>query len=105
MTESIRDGLDKLAGNHGVDVPDSIGEGLPYVSEIVLGIRFIWDMVRTERELTDVDLTERSRVGIRVLGIEVRYQPGLYVGWHSSWWCGWTVDLVLGTSLEGSVAA
>ena len=97
LTESIRDGLDKLAGNHGVDVPDSIGEGLPYVSEIVLGIRLIWDMARTERDLADVDLTERSRVhGIRVLGLVSRFGIN-----QVCMWAGTAAGGVAGTVIPG----
>ena len=74
MTESVKDNLDKLASNSGVDVPDSIGEALPYVGEVVLGIKLILDIVRTERDLADVDLTERSKVhGIRALGLVSRF--------------------------------
>ena len=41
LTESVKDGLDKLASNFGVDVPDGLGDALPYVAEVVLGIRLI----------------------------------------------------------------
>ena len=68
LTESMNDGLPKLAGNFGIDVPDSIGETLPYIGELVIGLRLIRGMVGTERELSDVELTDRSRVhGIRGL--------------------------------------
>ena len=74
MTTDVKDGLDKLAGNLGVDVPDSIGEALPYVGEVVLGIKLIWNMVRTERYLADTDLTDRSKVhGIRALALASRF--------------------------------
>ena len=74
LTESVGDGLEKLAGNRGVDVPDSIGEALPYVGEVVLGIKLILDIVRTERGLVDVGLSERSKVhGIRALGLVSRF--------------------------------
>ena len=52
----------------GIDVPDSIGEMLPYVGDIVLGIRLISQMVSSEGELTGVEVSERSRVhAIRTL--------------------------------------
>ena len=74
LTESLKDGLDKLASNFGVDVPDGLGAALPYVAEVVLGIRLIWGMVKTERELGGVELTDRSRVhGIRTLALASRF--------------------------------
>ena len=38
LTESVQDGLGTLAANYGVDVPDSIGEVLPLVGEVVAGL-------------------------------------------------------------------
>ena len=74
LIESLKDGLDKLASNFGVDVPDGLGDALPYVAEVVLGIKLIWGMVKTERELRGVDLTDRSRVhGIRTLALASRF--------------------------------
>ena len=74
LTESVKDGLDKLAGNFGIDVPDSIGDALPYVGEVVLGFRLIRTMVGTERDLSNVELTDRSRVhGIRTLALIARF--------------------------------
>ena len=74
LTESLKDGLDKLASNFGVDVPDGLGAALLYVAEVVLGIRLIWGMVKTERELGGVELTDRSRVhGIRTLALASRF--------------------------------
>ena len=74
LTESVKDGLGTLAANLGVDVPDSIGEALPLVGEVVLGLKLVWSIVKTERELADVDLTDRARVhGVRVLALASRF--------------------------------
>lgn len=74
FTEDIKSGLGTLANNSGIDVPDSIGELLPYVVEIVLGIRLISQIVSTEGELTGVDVSERSRVhAIRTLTMMSRF--------------------------------
>ena len=74
LTESVKDGLGSLAANLGVDVPDSIGEALPLVGEVVLGLKLVWSIVKTERELADVDLTDRTRVhGVRVLALASRF--------------------------------
>lgn len=74
LTKSVSDGLDTLARNSGLDVPDSIGAALPYVGEVVLGIKLIWGILSTERELAGVDLTDRSRLhGIRTLALASRF--------------------------------
>ena len=74
LTESVKDGLGSLAANLGVDVPDSIGEALPLVGEVVLGLKLVWSIVKTERELADVDLTDRTRVhGVMVLALASRF--------------------------------
>ena len=44
------------------------------VGEVVLGLKLIWSIVKTERELADVDLTDRTRVhGVRVLALASRF--------------------------------
>ena len=74
LTDNVMDGLGTLASNLGVDVPDSLGQALPFVAEIVLGLRLIWQILRTERELSGVDLDDRGRVhGIRTLALMSRY--------------------------------
>lgn len=61
-TESTEQGVELLAQNMGIDVPDGIGEMLPYAGEIILGIRLVMDIVSTERDFRDVELADRSRV-------------------------------------------
>ena len=74
LTETVEDGLGKLAGNMGIDVPDSIGEALPYVGEVVLAIRLISQIVSAEGEFTGVEVSERSRVhAIRALTMMTRF--------------------------------
>ena len=74
LAASIKDNLGTLAGNFGVDVPDSIGDALPYVGEVVLGLRLIWSIVNSERGLEGVDLTDRTKVhGIRTLALASKF--------------------------------
>ena len=63
-TEGTEGGLELLASNAGFDVPDSIGEMLPYVGEIILGIRLVMDVISTERDFRDVELDDRARVHV-----------------------------------------
>ncbi len=62
MSADITQDIGLLAGRAGFDSPDAIGEMLPYVGEIVIGIKLVSDLVSTERNLKDVRLTDRSRI-------------------------------------------
>ncbi len=62
FTEGLEGNLEILASNSGFDIPDSLSEILPYVGEIILGIRLIMDILSTERELSEVALPDRSRM-------------------------------------------
>lgn len=74
LTEDVKSGLGTLAGNMGIDVPDSIGEMLPYVGDVVLAIRLISQLVSTEGELRDVEISDRAKVhGIRTLTMMSRF--------------------------------
>ena len=97
LTEKVEDGLGKLADNLGVDVPDSIGEALPFVGEVVLGIKLIWGIISTERQLSDVGLTDRSRVhGIRTLALTSRFGVN-----QVCLWAGGAAGTTAGTVVPG----
>lgn len=82
LTEDVNAGLRTLAGNMGIDVPDSIGKFLPYAGEIVLGIRLISQIVSTEGELSGVEVSERSRVhAIRTLTMMSRFGVTQVCAW------------------------
>lgn len=70
LTEFTKDGLDKLVGNMGLDVPDSVAEALPFVAEIILTVRLLMNLRSTEKELADVNRGDINRVhGIRALAL------------------------------------
>ena len=97
LTADVKDGLGKLADNMDIDVPDSIGGALPFVGEVVLGIRLIWDMVKTERELTNVALTDRTRVhGIRALALGSRFGIN-----QVCMWAGGAAGTAAGSAIPG----
>jgi hypothetical protein len=74
LTSDVRRNLDVLAQNHGIDVPDEVGDLLPYVTEIVLGIRLLCDLVKTERDFTAVALEDRARIhGMKALVLFQRF--------------------------------
>ena len=74
FTEDIKSGLGTLSTNMGIDVPDSLGEALPYVGETVLAIRLITQIVSTEGELKGIEISDRSRVhAIRTLALMAKF--------------------------------
>lgn len=74
LTEDVTKNIGILASNHGIDVPDSIGEMLPYVGEVVLGVKLIIDLISTERDFKDVELQDRSRVhAMKALALMSRF--------------------------------
>jgi hypothetical protein len=62
FTQGIEENLEVLFQNLGIDVPDSLGDVLPIVGEVVLGIRLLLDVVSVERGFKQVTLPDRSRV-------------------------------------------
>ena len=68
LSSDVHENLNVLAQNHAIDVPDEVGDLLPYVTEIVLGIRLLYDIVRTERDFKTVALDDRARLhGMKAL--------------------------------------
>ncbi len=62
FTSGVEENLDILAENSGIDVPDKVGGFLPYVTEIVLGIRLLCDIVKTERDFEAVAIDDKARI-------------------------------------------
>ena len=58
----VEENLDLLAENSGIDVPDKVSGFLPYVTEIVLGIRLLYDIVKTERDFEAVEFDDKTRI-------------------------------------------
>lgn len=74
LTAEVTDDLGLLADNFGIDVPDSVGAMLPYVAEVVLGIKLIMIIVQTEREYEAIDREDRNREHVlRTLALLSRF--------------------------------
>ena len=74
FTEDVKSGLGTLSSNLGIDVPDSLGEVLPYVGETVLAIRLITQIISTEGDLKGIEISNRSRVhAIRTLALMAKF--------------------------------
>lgn len=64
LVEGINDGLDTLTGNLGIDIPDSIGEMLPYAGEILASIRLLGSVVTTEMTFKEADRTTKNKIQV-----------------------------------------
>ena len=64
LVEGINDGLDTLTGNLDIDIPDSIGEMLPYAGAIVAGLRLIHSVVTTEMTFKEADRTTKNKIQV-----------------------------------------
>ena len=62
--EDIADGLGTLADNMGLDIPDGIGEILPYAGAILAGARLVYSVIKTEREFKAADRTTRNKIQV-----------------------------------------
>ena len=60
----ITDGLSTLSANNGIDIPDSIGDILPYAGAILAGARLIYSVIRTEREFAAADRTTLNKIQV-----------------------------------------
>ena len=62
LVDEVDENLDLLAENSGIDVPDKVSGFLPYVTEVVLGIRLLYDIVKTERDFEAVEFDDKTRI-------------------------------------------
>jgi len=62
FTQEVAHDLALIAANHGIDVPDSVGDILPYAKDVVLGIRLLMDICNVERDFRHVQLDQRGRI-------------------------------------------
>lgn len=62
FTADVNKDLGLLADNLGIDIPDSVGEILPYLSEIILGIRLIKDLISVQRDFKSVSAMDKTKL-------------------------------------------
>lgn len=63
-TEDVQEALASLADHMGIDLPDEIGDVLPYVGEIVLGIRLVCDIISVERDFSNIHMDDRKKIHV-----------------------------------------
>ena len=64
LVAGIHDGLDTLSSNLGIDIPDGVGNIIPYAGAIIAGARLIHSVLRTEKEFKSVDRTTRNKIQV-----------------------------------------
>ena len=61
---TVNEGLDLLTDNLGIDIPDGVGEIVPYAGAILAGTRLIYGAIRTEQQFKAVDRTTRNKIQV-----------------------------------------
>ena len=64
LVVDVHDGLETLADNQGLDIPDSIGEAIPYVGGVMVAGRLIHTALKSEGEFKDADRTTKTRIHV-----------------------------------------
>jgi hypothetical protein len=64
LVADVQDGLETLADNRGLDIPDSIGEAIPYVAGVLVAGRLIHTALKSEGEFKDADRTTIKRIHV-----------------------------------------
>ena len=58
------EGLELLSDNMGIDIPDGIGDILPYAGAIIAGARLVHSVIKTEKEFKAADRTTRNKIQV-----------------------------------------
>ena len=61
---TANEGLALLSDNMGIDIPDGIGDILPYAGAILAGARLVYSVIRTEKEFKAADRTTRNKIQV-----------------------------------------
>lgn len=64
LVQGIGDGLETLSANQGFDLPDSVGEMVPYAGAIIMGGRLIYNVIKTEKEFSTADRTTKNKMQV-----------------------------------------
>ena len=64
LVEGTEDGLLTLTDNLGIDVPDGIGDLLPYAGGIIAGARLIHSIITTEKQFKAADRSTRNKIQV-----------------------------------------
>ena len=62
--DGMGDGLTTLSANLGIDIPDGVGEIIPYAAAIIGAARLIHSVIQTERTFKEADRTTINKVHV-----------------------------------------
>ncbi|MTI71079.1 MAG: DUF456 domain-containing protein [Firmicutes bacterium] len=62
FTNNVQANLETLAENVGLDVPDGIGDILPYFTEVVLGIKLLMDLIEVQRDFKNIGAKNKTKL-------------------------------------------
>ena len=64
LAEGAKESLDILSRNMGLDIPDGVGELIPYAGAIIAGARLIYGVMQTERRFSAADRTSKNKIQV-----------------------------------------
>ena len=64
LEDTANEGLELLSDNMGIDIPDGIGDILPYAGAIIAGARLVYSVSKTEKEFKAADRTTRNKIQV-----------------------------------------
>jgi hypothetical protein len=101
FTQDVKDGLETLKDNLGLDLPDEVFALAPYSTEIILGIRLLFDLASVNRDFNKVQTTDKARLAaVKVLILFSRFGVNTILGIAGSS-LGTAVIPGIGTAIGG----
>ncbi|WP_273834199.1 DUF456 domain-containing protein [Guptibacillus sedimenti] len=101
FTIGVKDGLETLKENMGIDVPDEVFALAPYSTEIVLGVRLLYDLALVNRDFRRIKTTEKARLAaVKVLILFSRFGVNTILGIAGSS-LGTVITPGIGTAIGG----
>lgn len=74
LGEDVQEHLATLSEHYGIDLPDEISDLLPYVGELLSGLRLIHTIVTTEKDFAHLDRGDKNRLHVvRTLALLTRF--------------------------------
>ncbi len=64
LIADVKDGLETLSDNMGIDVTDGVGDIIPYASAVIASARLIYSVIRTEQQFKAADRTTRNKIQV-----------------------------------------
>ena len=64
LAEGAKESLDILSENMGLDIPDGLGDLIPYAGAIIAGARLIYGVMQTEKRFSAADRTAKNKIQV-----------------------------------------